>query len=155
MPLRFRLTRPEEYEHLEEMIIDSFAPVTWFRTLEERFGPLNGVGWRERWKKRFRHVFDTQIILVGENEDGPAALATGTIDDQARLGYIDLLGVDRRYQGRGYGRAMLHGMMEHMRQMGALYVNLDCLVDNDRANHLYRSEGFQEVARHIRWFAKL
>jgi hypothetical protein len=34
-------------------------------------------------------------------------------------------------------------------------VNLDCLTDNDSANALYASEGFEEVARHIRWFRKL
>jgi ribosomal protein S18 acetylase RimI-like enzyme len=47
---------------------------------------------------------------------------------------------------------MLHGMMDHMKNLGALYVNLDCLTDNDTANALYQAEGFEEVARHIRWF---
>ena len=28
-------------------------------------------------------------------------------------------------------------------------------TDNDIGNNLYRSEGFEEVARHIRWFIKI
>jgi hypothetical protein len=34
-------------------------------------------------------------------------------------------------------------------------VNLDCLTDNAAGNALYASEGFEEVARHVRWFRKL
>ena len=46
-------------------------------------------------------------------------------------------------------------MMGHMKSLGAQYVNLDCLTDNDSGNALYRSEGFEEVARQIRWFRKI
>ena len=39
--------------------------------------------------------------------------------------------------------------------MGAAYVNLECLQDNDVGNSLSRSMGFVEVARSIRWFIPL
>jgi hypothetical protein len=42
-----------------------------------------------------------------------------------------------------------------LKSLGCKYVNLDCLTDNDAGNALYDSEGFEEVARHIRWFKKL
>ena len=45
---------------------------------------------------------------------------------------------------------MLRGAIEHFQQLGCQYVQLDCLTDNDTANALYRDEGFEEVARHIR-----
>ena len=64
--------------------------------------------------------------------------------------------MDRRFQGRGYGREMLRGMdAAHAEPGRAVHINLDCLTDNDAGNALYRSEGFEEVARQIRWFRKL
>jgi len=50
---------------------------------------------------------------------------------------------------------MLRGMIQHMKNLGAQYVNLDCLTDNDKANALYRAEGFEEIARQVRWFRKI
>ena len=155
MPLVFRPAQPSEFPQLERMVIDSFEPITWFRKLDARVGPLNGKDWRTRWQSRMRRVFETQIVLVGENQDELAAMSSGTFDAEAALGYIDLLAVDRRFQRRGYGREMLRGMMRHLKSLGAQYVYLDCLTDNDNANALYRSEGFEDMARQIHWFRKL
>lgn len=153
--LRFRPAGAADYDALEKMVIDSFEPITWMKKADERFGPLNGQCWRERWQRRFRHAFDAQCVLVGEAGGVIVAYASGTYDAPARLGFIDLLSVAREHQGQGYGRQMLRGMMDHFRQMGAAYVNLECLQDNDVGNSLYCSMGFVEVARSIRWFIAL
>jgi ribosomal protein S18 acetylase RimI-like enzyme len=155
MPLTFRQARPHEYHALEAMVIDSFEPITWFKKLDERFGPLNGHDWRARWHTRMQNVFLTEMILVGEAAGAVAAFASGTYDDASRLGYIDILAVRQDLQGKGYGREMLRGMLAHLRSLGAEQVNLECLADNDTGNSLYRSEGFVEVARSIRWFRPL
>jgi GNAT superfamily N-acetyltransferase len=154
MPLQFRLAEPSEYPRIETMVIESFAPITWARKLDERIGPLNGRDWRTRWHARMQDIFQKQIILVGECGE-MVAMASGTLNREDALAYIDLLAVEQRFQGRGYGREMLQGMMRYMKEHGAQYVNLDCLTDNDTANALYRSEGFEEVARQIRWFRRL
>jgi ribosomal protein S18 acetylase RimI-like enzyme len=155
MPLTCRLAVAAEYPRIEGMIIESFEPITWARKLDDQIGPLNGRDWRTRWHARLQHIFATQIILVGETEGEIVAASTGTLDPDSALGYIDLLGVDRRYQGQGYGREMLRGMIAHMKELGALYVNLDCMSDNDTANALYQAEGFEDVVRHIRWFRRI
>jgi ribosomal protein S18 acetylase RimI-like enzyme len=155
MGLTIRLAAAEDYEPLEKMVIEAFEPITWQKKLDEWIGPLNGRDWRARWQARLRHIFATQIVLVGQCEGELAAMATATIDAQAALGFIDVLAVGRGFQGRGLGRAMLRGMMEHLKQRGCNYVNLDCLCNNDAGNALYSSEGFEEVARHIRWFRKI
>jgi ribosomal protein S18 acetylase RimI-like enzyme len=155
MPLQFRLVKPFEYEKLEKLTIDSFEPITWSKKTDERFGPLNGLDWRQRWQMRFAKVFETQTVLVGEENGEVVALATGTIDAATLLGYIDLLVVDQQFQGKGYGREMLRGMLEYMKQQGAVHAYLDCLTDNVVGNNLYRAEGFEEVARSIRWFIKI
>jgi len=155
MPLEFRPAAAAEHSRIEKIVIDSFEPITWFKKLDARVGPLNGRGWRTRWQARMRRVFATEIILVGESSGEMVAMSSGTLDHEDALAYIDLLAVDRRFQGLGYGREMLRGMMRHMKDFGALYVNLDCLVDNDTANALYRAEGFEEVARQVRWFRRI
>ncbi len=155
MALNFRLARPEEYPRLEEMVIGAFEPITWMKKLDDRIGPLNGADWRARWRVRMAKVFETQIILVGEHDGQVVAFASGLVDRQAAMGLVDLLAVDGRFQGQGYGRLMLRGIMQHFREAGCHYVNLECLTDNDVGNQLYASEGFVEVARQIRWFRKL
>jgi ribosomal protein S18 acetylase RimI-like enzyme len=155
MPLEFRTVLQDELCRFEPMIIDSFEPVTWARRVDEVFGPLNGMDWRARWRARVARIFESQILLAGETGGEPVAFASGAYDPEARLGYIDLLAVDSAHQGKGYGREMLRGMLRHLKDRGALHANLDCLTDNDVGNALYRSEGFTEVARHIRWFIKI
>ena len=155
MLLHFRPAEARDYQKIQDMVIESFEPITWFKKLDARIGPLNGRDWRMRWEARMRQVFDKQIVLVGETGDGVAAMSSGTIDQDAALAYIDLLAVDRRFHRRGYGKEMLRGMMRHMQDSGAQYVYLDCLTDNDAANTLYRAEGFGEIARQIRWFRKI
>jgi ribosomal protein S18 acetylase RimI-like enzyme len=154
MPLSFRPARPSDYEKLECLVIQSFEPITWLKKVDERFGPF-GLDWRQRWKRRFAHAFETQAVLIGEADGEIVAYASGTIDAEAKMGYIDLIAVDQRYQGRGYGRDMLRGMLGYMKEQGAVHAHLECLADNDVGNALYRSEGFVEVARSIRWFLKI
>lgn len=155
MALSFRLADPAEYPMLETMVIDAFEPITWMKKLDARVGPLNGVDWRARWHARMAKIFETQIILVGEAGGEVAAFASGLIDPLTATGLIDILAVAPGQQGQGLGREMLRGMMDHMRANDCRYVNLECLTDNDVGNRLYESEGFVEVARHIRWFREL
>jgi ribosomal protein S18 acetylase RimI-like enzyme len=155
MTLAFRLAEPSDYAVLEKLTIESFEPITWLRKVDERFGPLNGRDWRERWRARFQHAFNTQRVLVGEAEGELVAFASGTLDAAAGLGFIDLLAVDRRFQGRGYGREMLRGMLAYFKGEGAGHVHLECLTDNEAGNALYRSEGFEDLAQSVHWFIRI
>jgi len=153
--LSVRLATDADHAALEAMVLASFEPITWQKKLDERIGMLQGQDWRARWRTRLAKIFATQVVLVGEVEGAPAAMASATIDQDTALAFLDVLAVAPAFQGRGLGRAMLRAAMEHYRQRGCKYVNLDCLTDNDAGNALYQSEGFAEVARHIRWFRKL
>lgn len=155
LPLTFRLALPAEYDKLEKLTIDSFEPITWMKKADERFGPLNGKDWRERWQMRFAHIFATQTVLVGEAGGEVVALATGTADAVTRLGFIDLLCVFGGHQGQGYGRTMLRAMLAHLKEQGCVHAHLECLADNAVGNSLYAAEGFEEVARSIRWFVEI
>lgn len=153
--LEFRLAQPSDQAAIRKLILDSFEPITWFKRLDEQFGPLNNCDWRARWEQRLDKVFETEIVLVGECGGELVAAATGSIDEVTRLGFIDLLAVDVRHQGKGFGRAMLEGMLDHFRALGMQYAHLECLSDNDRANALYASAGWRIVATAHKWFVKL
>lgn len=155
MPLTVRPATTDDQVAVEGLVIDAFEPITWQKKLDASFGPLNERDWRQRWQSRLGHVFQTQIVLVGEIEGRLCAAATATVDRQSALGFIDILAVGRAFQGRGLGRQMLRATIEHLRGLGCQYVHLDCLADNEVGNALYAGEGFQEVARHIRWFRKI
>jgi ribosomal protein S18 acetylase RimI-like enzyme len=144
-----------DFAALERMIIDCFEPITWQKTLDDRIGPLNGRDWRQRWSSRLAKIFETQEVWVGELDGQIAAMASAVVDESTSLGFIDVLGVSTTFQGRGLGRDMLRGMIEHLKTLGCKYVNLDCLTDNEAGNELYKTEGFEEVARHIRWFKRI
>ena len=155
MRLHIRPAEACDHQKIEDMVIESFEPITWFKKLDAQIGPLNGRDWRMRWQARMNRVFESQIVLVGETGDGIVAMSSGTIDQDSALAYIDLLAVDRQFHHQGYGKEMLRGMMQHMKGIGAQCVYLDCLTDNDTANALYRAEGFAEIVRQIRWFRKI
>jgi len=155
MPLAIRLATPADHAAIERLVLAAFEPITWQKTLDERFGPLNGCDWQSRWHDRLQKIFATQVILLGEQAGALAAVATATIDEHAALGFIDVLAVGCEFQRQGLGREMLRATLAHLKSLGCQYVNLDCLTDNEAGNALYASEGFEEVARHVRWFRKL
>src|SRR5437899_5739197 len=90
MPLQFRLAQPPDHPRIEEMVIDSFEPITWFKKLDARIGPLNGRDWHTRWQGRMRQVFETETVLIGESEGAIAAMSAGNLDRENALAYVDL-----------------------------------------------------------------
>ena len=155
MPLTFRPATAGEHPQLKQMIVDCFEPITWFKTADQKYGPMNGLDWRARWDLRLAKVFATQIILVGEQDSEILACATGTYDAATAMGFVDLLAVVAASQGCGLGREMLRGIIAHFQQMGAVYAHLDCLTTNEVANRLYAAEGFEQAMQSIRWIKKL
>src|SRR5690348_5822061 len=115
MQLHVRLATATDHSALEKLVIDSFEPITWQKKLDAEFGPLNGCDWRQRWSARLQKIFATQTVLIGEADGKAAAMASVTIDRESALGYVDVLAVGRDFQGRGFGREMLRGTIEHLK----------------------------------------
>ena len=137
-PMTFRLSREDDYARVEELALASFRNVTWARRVDRVFGPPSGKDWRERWRLRMKSVFENQIILVGESEGKMIGFCTATFDEPTRWAYIDIIGVEPALQGKGAGRRLLRAMMTLLEERGARHLHLDCLVENDAGNRLYR-----------------
>jgi ribosomal protein S18 acetylase RimI-like enzyme len=153
--MKIRPAKDSESKQLEELVIDAFEPITKFKQIDEQFGTLGGLDWRQRWERRFHKIFSTETVLVGEVSGEIVAFASGTVDRVTQLGFIDLLAVAQSRQGKGYGRAMLRGMLDYMKSQGMEHAHLDCLVDNEVGNHLYAAEGFEEYGRTIHWMVRI
>ena len=63
---------------------------------------------------------------------------------------IHTIGVDPEYQGRGIGRAMMTGLLEHAGPDAVVY--LEVRTDNEPAKALYESLGFVRVGLRKRYY---
>lgn len=68
-----------------------------------------------------------------------------------RLFLIANVAVDPAYRKRGIARQLTETALEHIRKRGAQAAWLHVRADNQPANHLYRSLGFEERARRSTW----
>jgi ribosomal-protein-alanine N-acetyltransferase len=101
--------------------------------------------------------------MVREEIGGPGRFYVGLDDDAGLLGYagswfdgdvsqVMTIGVARRAQRRGLGRVLLHALLDRAAADGASAVLLEVAVDNEPALGLYRSEGFEVLARRRRYY---
>ncbi len=59
--------------------------------------------------------------------------------------WVQTIGVCRRWQGRGVGRALLEDLLAEARRRGAYQMLLEVAVDNQRAQRLYARYGFEPI----------
>jgi ribosomal protein S18 acetylase RimI-like enzyme len=149
-----RATR-EDFTAVTDVALASFAAVTWQRTVDELYGPLNGHDWQARWRRRMERALREQVCLVLESSGQIIGFACGWVDSALSLAHLDLIGITPAAQGQGHGRRLLRAMEEAFRAQGAAFLTLESLIANDTANALYKAEGFLQVASHWNWFKKI
>jgi ribosomal protein S18 acetylase RimI-like enzyme len=150
-----RFATADDLPRLIEVSLAAFGPITWQRTVDTRFGPLQGLDWRERWRRRVERALQEQTFLVLLDEGQMVGYACGTLDAAIGLGHLDILAVEPACQGRGYGRRLLHAFEDWVRSQGGSHLTLESLTDNETANELYRQEGYEALASHFNWFKKI
>lgn len=64
------------------------------------------------------------------------------IDKKKNHFYIDIVQIDRRYQGRGYGKIMMEWAVDYLRNQGVKELEIGVNRFNIAAQKLYRSVGF-------------
>lgn len=85
----------------------------------------------------------TELFAV-KHGDEYVGLIGGGLDEDGQSGYVNPLMIDRRYQGRGYGRAAMKLMIEYLRSQHQIpRVNLGHRANNEIAARLYESLGFK------------
>lgn len=102
-------------------------------------------------------------VMIREELGGLGRFYVGVDDDEGLAGYagswfdgdvaqVMTIGVARRAQRRGLGRLLLHALLERAVADRASAVLLEVAVTNEPALALYRSEGFEVLARRRRYY---
>lgn len=84
----------------------------------------------------------SRIVKVG-NEVVSAAL----LGRRDARGWVGGIGVIPAYRNRGIGRQLMMALLDTARGLGLATVQLEVIVGNDAAYHLYQKIGFQTVRR--------
>lgn len=113
------------------------------------------AAFRERWLPVVGDRYPAPEVDPGaEGTRTPSEVMAGLLHDPERmvlgeLGaypahlHIDLL---PRWQGRGYGRALIHTLLDALRAKGVGAVHLSMLTANTGARAFYDRVGFHEIA---------
>lgn len=64
------------------------------------------------------------------------------------------IAVDRKWRGKGVGRALLRAALEDLTMTPARRLFLEVAADNNPALRLYRTEGFAEVGRRAGYYPR-
>lgn len=78
-------------------------------------------------------------------EEAGALIGYGVMSAAAGEAHILNIAVSPQMQGQGYGRSLMHFLLETARHHGADTVFLEVRPSNHRAFHLYDSLGFNQV----------
>lgn len=81
----------------------------------------------------------TKIAREGDDETG------------RKVGEVYVIGLARKAQGRGLGRALTAKGIQYLASNDAVYVELYVEADNAPAVHAYEALGFTVVERHTAW----
>lgn len=63
--------------------------------------------------------------------------------------YVDDLVTSAAHRSRGYGAALLHFLVQHAREHGCRYLELDSGLERHAAHRFYRAQGLEQVAGHF------
>jgi len=105
--------------------------------------PAPEPGWLASRIRTLLAEGDTAVLLVGTGPDGVAVLRfRSAIWSDALECYLAELYVRPAMRGRGLGRALLAGAIDHARYRGANYMDLGTAETDEVARKLYESFGF-------------
>ena len=91
----------------------------------------------------FAYKSDHKLYVEMEG-DRPVGLMVLQANKKTQEFYFSILLVDKRYQGRGFGKIMLKWGVEYFKQQGAKELTIGVNRHNISAQRLYKSVGFKE-----------
>jgi ribosomal protein S18 acetylase RimI-like enzyme len=148
------LIRPyvkSDFVVLQRILIDAFEGVSIDHAIELLIGEIEGFGWKYRKGRDLAVDIDRDIegLLVADICGQPVGFISTWQDKEAGIGHIPNLAVASEHRGKGIGRKLIEAAIERFHKSGLAAAKIETLLQNKRANALYTSEGFVEVARQL------
>jgi diamine N-acetyltransferase len=96
------------------------------------------------------HYGEVWRPLALYSEGQPVGFAMWGFDTEEQSYWIGGLVIDAKHQGKGYGRAAMEALLDHLAaQPGYREVALSCDPENTIARRLYASLGFVETGERV------
>ena len=125
--------------------------------MDQHFGGVADTTWQER--KRDAIDYDLRrnpehtFVAVAYGE--VVGFICNRLYRDLSIGHIANLAVAEGRQGRGIGKALMRAALDHFRECGMRYSRIETLVENERAQKLYRAFGFTDIGRQIYYMREL
>ena len=133
---------PGSHHQISPLDVSDHRPVA--RLHDELFPGTHSTG--ERLTSGEHH----EVLLVARDHGVPVGYIACEHQSDG-TGYIDYVGVDPGYEGRGIGQALLWAGVEALRDRGCGRIALTVRESNTVARRLYRRLGFTEERLLRRW----
>ena len=152
-----RKYRDSDLETLRQITAICFEHVSIDKNIEDRFGVIAGVDWKERKKAHINHDVDRNAdgIFVAEVDGEIAGYVTTDVNPKSKIGDIPNFAVAPRFQQRGIGRQLLETALAYLKQSWMLHARIATLAQNQIGAEFYPKMGFAEVAHQIHFIQPL
>ena len=152
-----RKYKPSDLQTLREITAICFEKVSIDKNIEDRFGRIGDMGWKER---KMSHIDDDAAtnsdgIFVSEIDGEIAGYITTRLNRSSGIGGIPNLAVLPKFQRRGIGRQLIEKALAYLEEEGMLYARIETLEQNPVGTSFYPAMGFTEVARQIHYIQPL
>jgi ribosomal protein S18 acetylase RimI-like enzyme len=136
---------------------ESFDGFCLDKNMDEHFGPIAGSTWQERKRDGIDYDLrrNPEHTLVAELDGQVAGFVCTRLYHQHRTGHVANMAVAKEHQGRGVGKALMRGALEHFRKSGMRYARVETLEQNYKGQSFYPAFGFKEVGRQIYYLREL
>lgn len=152
-----RKYRDSDLETLRQITAVCFERVSIDKNIEDKFGVIAGVNWKERKKAHINHDVSRNAdgIFVAEVNGEIAGYVTTELNAKSKIGDIPNFSVEPRFQRCGIGRQLLETALVYLKQSGMLHARIATLEQNQIGAEFYPRMGFVEVARQIHFIQPL
>jgi len=130
------------------VILEPLDHTNWYKVYglsvsrkQKRYFPIRNV----EWIGISRYEEKTELFAIKAGEDY-VGLVGGGYDEDGVTGYINPLMIDKRWQGKGYGRQAMLLMIAYLREnLHTAKINIGHRKANEAAGRLYASLGFRVI----------
>ena len=111
-----RKYRDSDLETLRQITAVCFEHVSIDKNIEDKFGVIAGVDWKERKKAHINHDVNRNAdgVFVAEVDGEIAGYVTTDVNPKSKIGDIPNFAGEPRFQGRGIGRQLLESALAHL-----------------------------------------